>query len=100
MEIRAGWKQVERHLPGAMFDEVVDNAIDIGFTLSSRDVGHAVLTQDGSHMAARASKAPLEMTATETENGIRLRWRYDTLVVFDTGDLERIADQFVALLSQ
>jgi len=99
MAIKDGWKPAEREIEGVLFDAVVDKAIELGFELEARDPGHVVLKREGSPWAIRADRFPLEVGLAESEAGVRARFRYAALVAFDTGDLERTADEFAAHFS-
>ncbi len=99
MVIGKGWATAEREIEGALVDQVVERASGIGFTPITRDVGQTVLRRGGAHLAARSSSMPLELTLSETEEGVRARLRYDTFVVFDTGDLEELLDRLIPELS-
>lgn len=88
-----GWKTVERTIPGpVLIDLAVSRVTDLGFAVHARQPGHVVLHRAGTQKTARGERFPLELTIAEAEDGLFLRLRYDTFVLFDTGDLERLAD--------
>ena len=43
-------------------------------------------------------KVPLELAIAEADTGLFLQIRYDTFVLADTGDLQRVADDLAAKL--
>lgn len=92
-----GWKTVERAVPGpVLIDTAVARATELGFAVHARQPGHVVLHRDGTQLTTRGDRFPLELTIAEAEDGLFLRLRYDTFVLFDTGDLERLADDLAA----
>lgn len=96
-KVMLGWKAAERKVAGpTLIDPAVARVTRLGFVEHVRQPGHVVLRRAGSHfLLIRGSSAPLELTIVETEDGLFLRLRYHTLVAFDTGDLERLADEVV-----
>ena len=52
----------------------------------------------GNDFAFRGEKAPLELTLMKNDQGLFFQLRYDVFVLFDTGDLKKIADTLEELL--
>ena len=88
-----------RTVPAASVDDAVDTLLRHGFHEFERDDGRAVLKKPGNRFAFRAHQRPMEATVEPVgEDEIKLALRYDQLVVFDTGDLDRHADRLAAAL--
>ncbi|MDH2391216.1 hypothetical protein QCN29_21000 [Streptomyces sp. HNM0663] len=95
-----GWKTVERAIPGpVLIDQAVARATNLGFTVHARQPGHVVLHRAGTQLTVRGDRFPLELTIAEAEDGLFLRLRYNTFVLFDTGDLERVADDLASAMT-
>lgn len=58
-----------------------------------------VMKKPGLRFSFRAHQRPMEAILSPTDGGTRLVLRYDILVAFDTGDLEKHADRLVAALA-
>lgn len=88
-----GWKTVERHVsPSATVDEARSRLTEQGFEEQSGDSRHATFKRDGTRLTTSGDKTELEVAIAETDDGMVLHVRYGAFVLFDTGDLERIAD--------
>lgn len=86
-----------RTVPVTSVDDAVDTLLRFGFHEFERDGDRAVLKKPGSSLAFRAHQRPMEATLEPSGAGeVRLGLRYDQLVVFDTGDLDRHADRLAA----
>ena len=86
-----------RTVPAASVDDAVDTLLRFGFHEFERDGDRAVLKKPGSPFAFRAHQRPMEVALVPSGEGeVRLGLRYDQLVVFDTGDLDRHADRLAA----
>ncbi|GAA4903577.1 hypothetical protein [Streptomonospora salina] len=95
-----GWTTVERTLPGpTLIDPAVARAANLGFVEHTRQPGHAVLRRNGTQAAFRGDRLPVELTVAEAEDGLLLRLRYNAFVLFDTGDLARLADEIAAAVT-
>lgn len=78
-------------------DAAVTTLLRFGFHEYVRADGRAVLKKPGDRFSFRAHQRPLEATVKpEASGGVELELRYDQLLVFDTGDLERHADRIAA----
>jgi len=89
-----GWKPVERDVDEpVLLDTAVERVEELGFAPVTRNPGHVVLRRDGSQLTTRGEQFPLELALAESDDGVYLQLRYDTFVAFDTGDLERLADE-------
>lgn len=95
-----GWKPVERHVSdGVDLTEAKQRLEAQGFTTHVDNPQHAVLRRDGARLSLTGEDLPLEVAVAEAERGLYLQLRYDTFVLFDTGDLEQVADETASILS-
>lgn len=95
-----GWKPVERHVPDAMRLEDAKRLLqDRGFSVHVDNPQHAILRRSGTELSVSGEKFPLEVALASAEEGLYMQARYDAFVAFDTGDLERFADELAADLS-
>ena len=91
-----GWKPVERDVDEpVLLDTAVERVEELGFTPVTRNPGHVVLRRDGTQLTTSGRRFPLELAVAESDAGVFLQLRYDTFVAFDSGDLERLADDLV-----
>ncbi len=96
-----GWKIVARKVDSSVsFEKARDIMKSIGFEEHVANPDHAVFKKSGTSMTISAKKIPLEVAMTRAESGLHLQVGYDAFVLFDTGDLEKIADDLAAQLSQ
>ncbi|MDF1656175.1 MAG: hypothetical protein P1U58_01115 [Verrucomicrobiales bacterium] len=106
-----GWKPVERKIETSLLiDEAVEKAKEIGFEISNENPGFTVLHRDGAWWATRTgsvesegkdrNQVPLELGIAEADDGIYFQLRYGTFVAFDTGDLERFANEIVSIFTE
>lgn len=99
-----GWKSVERLIEPAMhFDQAKEILLTQGFRLHASHPSHAVLKSAGSEnpwttLAPSGENVPIELAISQTQAGLHLHLRYETFVLFDTGDLERFADELADCL--
>ena len=94
-----GWKTVERQVnPSVSIDEAKDIAVQNGFVEHIKNPSHVVLKRSGTQHTASVEKVPLELAIAEADEGLFLQLRYDTFALFDTGDLDRFADDLAAKL--
>ena len=94
-----GWKTVERQVnPSVGLAEARDIVVQEGFTEHVKNPSHIVFKRSGTTLTVSGEKAPLEMAIAEADDGLFLQLRYDAFMAFDTGDLDRLADELVARL--
>lgn len=88
-----GWKPVVRDLDGVTFEDARDALLRQGFV--EFDVGddYAVAKRSGTQLTMNADKIALEAALAKQGDGVELQVRYDTFVLFDTGDLDQAADR-------
>lgn len=95
-----GWKPVERTIDApVLLDRAVSAVEEHGFVVRERHPGHALLGRAGTQLTLQGEKFPLDLALAESEDGIFLQLRYDTFALFDTGDLEKLADRLVGDIS-
>ena len=88
-----GWKAAERRVRGeVLLDHALADVLERGFAVREQLPGSAILTRAGTQLTTRGERFPLELTVSEAEDGVMLRLRYDTFVLADTGDLERLVE--------
>ena len=66
---------------------------------------HAIFKRTGTQnpwttVAPEGEQVPVELAVAESQNGLLLHMRYETFVLFDTGDLKRFADELAGHLAQ
>jgi hypothetical protein len=84
-----GWKAVERLIePSVSFDDAKQILQRNAFRLRASQPGFAVFERPG-------TDSPW---TTPSLGGLFLQLRYATFVLFDTGDLSRLADEIAELL--
>lgn len=94
-----GWKSVERTVePAVSFEEAKRLLVCEGFRIVMSHPHHVVLEGEGdengwSTLAPDGQQLPIELAVGCSTNGLFLLLRYRTLVLFDTGDLNRFADR-------
>ena len=94
-----GWKTVERHIDSSVsLDEARDILAREGFEERVGNPGHRIFNKSGTDLTVSAEKVTLELALAEADSGLFLQLRYDTFVLFDTGDLDQVADGIVAKL--
>lgn len=94
-----GWKTVERQLsPSVSLDEARDILIREGFSEHVKNPSHVIMRRSGTQLAVSGEKFPIELVIAEAESGLFLQLRYDTFVLFDTGDLGQLADSLAEKL--
>ena len=91
-----GWKPVEWQVKtDQTIDEIRALLVELGFFEHFAADDHVVLRRSGSELASEGEKLPLELAIASSDSGLLFQLRYDTFVLFDTGDLKRIADKIV-----
>lgn len=89
-----GWKAVERTIPtGILFDEAVEALEAENFEITQRNTGHVIARRGHKANALSMDNIKLEAAIAESEDGVFFQLRYDTFCLFDTGDLDTLADQ-------
>ena len=100
-----GWKSVERLIePAISLSEAKRILAEAGFQLQSSQPHHAIFKSEAAEnpwttMAPDGANIPIELAVGTAHQGLYLHLRYATLVLFDTGDLNRFADEIVAILT-
>lgn len=95
-----GWKAVERTVePSCTFDRAGELLQEQGFEIAVQNPSHAIFRKAGSELATSAEKLPLELALARSEAGLFFQLRYGCFVLFDTGDLEELADELAARFS-
>ncbi len=106
-----GWKTVERKIPtNLLIDEAIEEATKIGFEISNENPGFTVLHRKGVWWASgtgpvksgaeERKQVPIELGIAESEEGIYFQLRYGTFVAFDTGDLEKFANELADIFNE
>ncbi|MCO6043586.1 hypothetical protein NG895_06675 [Aeoliella sp. ICT_H6.2] len=97
-----GWKTADRTIePSVSFDEAKQIVQQAGFELVVSNPSHAVLKRAGTEsgwtqFAPEGENLPLELAIAQSERGLFVQLRYEHFVLFDTGDLDRVADEVAA----
>lgn len=92
-----GWAPVERHIPDAVELAEAKRILEHhGFSVRVDNPEHAIFRRSGTQLSISGEDFPLEVAVAQADHGLFLQVRYDTFVLFDTGDLERFADELVA----
>ena len=95
-----GWKAVERQIdPSVPLETAREIMADSGFEEHIKNPEHIIFRRTGTIVTVSAKKIPLEVTLATAESGLYLQARYDAFVLFDTGDLEKVADYIAAQLA-
>ena len=93
MTLRAGWKAAERKIePSIPLEQAKTILKEAGFIEHIANPEHAIFKRAGTQATLKGGKCYLEVTIAKTETGLFLQARYDTFVLFDTGDLDKFAD--------
>lgn len=94
-----GWKTVEREIqPAISVEEARQRLTDVGFEEQSQGESHGLFRRDGTQFTRDGRNVSLEVAVVEESDRLVLQIRYDQFVLFDTGDLERYADEVAASL--
>lgn len=94
-----GWKTVEREIqPAISIDEARSLMVESGFEEHSHGSSHALFRRDGSQLTRDGRNVSLELGIVEESDKLVLQLRYDQFILFDTGDLERYADEIAETL--
>jgi len=99
-----GWKAVERLIePSVSFDDAKQILQRNAFRLRASQPGFAVFERPGTDSpwttpAPEARSVSIDLALAPSLGGLFLQLRYATFVLFDTGDLSRLADEIAELL--
>ncbi len=99
-----GWKAVERLIePSISFSDAKQLLQQHGFQLHASHPAYAVFKGSGTENPwtvpfPEVKNVPLELALAQSHSGLYLQLRYGTFVLFDTGDLGRLADEIASLL--
>lgn len=99
-----GWKSVERLIePSVPFTRAKEILLAQGFRLHASNPHHAVFKSAGTEnpwttLGPNGENMPIELALAEAHGGLYVQLRYETFVLFDTGDLNRFADDIAACL--
>ncbi len=94
-----GWKAVERQIdPSISLDQAKVIMKQEGFAEHTTNPEHVIFKRPGTQLAVKGEKFSTEVALAKGETGLFLQARYDTFVLFDTGDLEKLADGLEAKL--
>jgi hypothetical protein len=101
-----GWKTAERVVePSISFDEAKRKIQRHGFELITSNPKHGIFKLRGidngwTKLAPQGENLPLELAVAESDRGLFIQLRYDHFVLFDTGDLQQIADELASELAK
>ena len=95
-----GWKAVERRIdPSVSLEQAKTTMKEEGFAEHITNPEHIIFRRAGRQLLPlRGERAYLEVALAKAEAGRFLQVRYDMFILFDTGDLERVADELVEKL--
>ncbi len=95
-----GWKAVQRTISSSVSLEKAREILkDCGFIANVENPTHIILKRPGTQLTVKGESVPIELALAKAESGLFLQLRYDTFVLFDTGDLDRLADELSAKLT-
>ena len=94
-----GWKAAERKIePSVSLEQAKAVMKETGFIEHIANPEHAIFKRSGTQVALKGENFSVEVALAKSESGLFLQARYDTFVLFDTGDLEKLADDLAAKL--
>lgn len=94
-----GWETIEKSIDASVsFEDALLILKDEGFTLHVKNLGHAILRRSGTQFGIKGEKFPIEVAVARAELGLFLQVRYDSFMLFDTGDLQRFSDAIASKL--
>lgn len=100
-----GWKSVERIIePSVSFIQAKEILAAQGFQIHASNPHHAIFKSAGTEnpwttLAPDGENVPIELAVSESQDGLYLHLRYETFVLFDTGDLKRFADDLATFMT-
>ena len=101
-----GWKTADKTIePSVSFEEAKRIVQEDGFELSTSNPSHAVLRRAGTEsgwtkFSPKAENLPLDLAVAKSDRGLFVQLRYEHFVLFDTGDLDKVADEIAAALGE
>ncbi len=91
-----GWKAVDRHITaGVTLDQARQLIRERGFSENVVNPGYVIFKREGTQFTFKGERFPLELVIAQADSGLFLQLRYDTFVLFDDEDLEKLADDIV-----
>ena len=94
-----GWKAVERRIePSVSLEQAKTTMKEEGFADHITNPEHVIFKRAGRRFPLKGERAYLEVALAKAEAGLFLQARYDMFMLFDTGDLEKLADELVEKL--
>jgi hypothetical protein len=99
-----GWKAVERLVePSVSFGDGKQILQQLGFQLHASNPGHAVFRRSETEnpwttLLPEGRNVPLELALAQSHSDLYFQLRYGTFALFDTGDLDRLADEIAGRL--
>ena len=95
-----GWKAIETKIDTSVSLEQAKEILEeAGFKERNVNPEYVFFKRKGTQFALKGEKMPIELFIGNTDAGMFLKLRYDSFVLFDTGDLAQIADDLVSKLS-
>jgi hypothetical protein len=95
-----GWKAVERKIdPSVSLEQAREIIKEAGFKEYVVNPEYIIFKQTGTQLTIKGEELPIEVVIGSAGSGIFLQARYDTFVLFDSGDLAKLADELVSKLS-
>ena len=93
-----GWKPAVRVLEGVSLEDATEAMLRQGFVEYDRGEDCVVVKRSGTQLTARGERFALEAALARNGGDVELQVRYDTFVLFDTGDLEDEADRIARVV--
>ena len=94
-----GWRTAERSVaPSVSLDRAQEILAELGFKARVVNPSHVILSKPGTSMTVQGKNFHIEAALAGTESGLFLQLRYDGFVLFDTGDLDELADDLAQRL--
>jgi hypothetical protein len=94
-----GWKAAERRIePSITLEQAKTIMKGAGFSEHIASPEYAIFRRAGTQLAVQGENLAVEVALAKTEAGLFLQARYGTFVLFDTGDMQKLADDLVAKL--
>lgn len=94
-----GWKPIEKMInPSVSLEEAREALRAEGFEERVVSPEHITMRRSGTQLTAKGQEFPIDVAVAKAELGLFLQVRYGTFVLFDTGDLGKLADELAAKL--
>ncbi len=93
-----GWKPAVRALEGVTLEDATESMLRQGFVEYDRGEDCVVVKRSGTQLTARGERFALEAALARNDGDVEMQVRYDTFVLFDTGDLEDEADRIARVV--